>query len=632
MLQNIRDRFTGGFALAVLALISVPFLFFGVTNYSFIGGGYAAKVDGIDISLLELENAYQNQLLQYADYGELPPEFRLRLKESVLENLIRNVLVEQYLEKQGFRVSDQMITSLIQREPQFQVDGAFSKDRYYAFLEERAIDPARFEANQRQGLRQSQLQRSIGATSFVSPAEYRRYLNLYAEARRVAIASFDTVAIANGLEISDEDISTYYDDRPDEFTSPESADIEFIEIRRDALAQQVELTDEDIQRHYEDSANRYLQDEQRSARHILITFDDDADAAEIQAKALAARAQAGEPFEDLARQYSKDGGTSGQGGDLGLVLQSQMPGPLGDAIFDMAEGEIRGPVRSDFGFHVVRLDSVVAGGPLPLDQVRAELERELRDRKADTAFRELENALSDALFDAVDLQSMAASNNLEVQQATGLTRFGGEPFGANQSVIEAVFDQRVLVGGEISDIIEIDASRSAVMRVTEHHPAARRPIEDVSEQITASIRTQRARVIVQDRVSELQAALAAGEDFAVAAEAVEADVTPYTVIDRVNEDVDQRVLEAVFRAKKPSTDEPRVGMALTMTGNTAVFSIDAVAPGRPESIPLADRDSRKEQLAAASGVSDYTAFVLQLEREADIVRSSDALAEQDQFQ
>ena len=227
---------------------------------------------------------------------------------------------------------------------------------------------------------------------------------------------------------------------------------------------------------------------------------------------------------------------------------------------------------------------------------------------------------------------MAASTGLELQTASGYTRFGGEPFGANQAAIDAVFDQRILQDGEISDLVEIDANRSVVIRVTQYNEATRRSLAEVREQITASIKAERAQAIVQERVSQLRTALTNGEDFAEAAQAVEADAMPYTVIDRVNEDVDQRLLEAVFRAKKPTTEGPRVGTAMTMTGEYAVFSINAVAPGRPESIPLAERDTRKEQLAAAAGVADYTAFILQLERQADIARSSDALADQDQFQ
>lgn len=627
MLQTIRERFTGTFAITILAIICVPFVFFGI-NYDFTGASNAASVDGVDIPVVQLERAYQDQLQQYAQYGELPADFRRRLKANVLDNLVRNTVVELYLSKQGYRVTDQLVADVIQRETAFFVDGKFSKERYYSVLDENAIDPTRFEESQRENLRQSQLQRGIAATSFVTPAEFRRYLNLYGELRRVAVATFDVSQVAETVEVSDADVQEYYDERPTEFQLPESVDLEYLEIRRDVLAAAATISEQDLQAHYEASASRYLQDEQRRASHILITPDGDEAAAGEQARALTARAQAGEPFADLARQYSKDGGTSAEGGDLGLIVQSQMPGALGDAIFSMKAGEIRGPVTSEFGFHIVRLDEIVPGGPLPLDQVRAELERELRDTYGDNAFREKERAVSDALFDATDLTSVAQAAGLEVLTAKDFTRTGGEPFGSNQAAIDAVFDARVLREGAISDIVEIDANRSVVLRVTRHQEAMRQPLDAVREQIVESVRADKARELVQGRVESLLASLRDGVPFADAAAAVEATATPYAVINRLSEDLDERVLEAIYRAKKPLQGKPRTGTAVTVEGDYAVFSLDAVAPGRPESVPLAERDQRKEQLSGQSGIADYTAFILQLESEADIVRSEDVLSEE----
>ncbi|MDH4048662.1 MAG: SurA N-terminal domain-containing protein [Gammaproteobacteria bacterium] len=630
MLQTIREKFTGTFAIAILAIICIPFVFFGI-NYNFIGAGYAAKVNGEEISTGQLESAYQSELQRYAEFGELPAEFRVRLKANILDNLVRNAVIDQYLADSGYRVTDQMIADLIQRETAFFVDGKFSKEKYYSVLEENGIDPQRFEFNQRNNLRQSQLQRGVGATAFVTPADYRRYLNLYGELRRVAVATFEIERFAESVEVTDADVQQYYDERPSEFLLPETVDLEYIEIRRDQLAANADISEEELQKHYEASASRYLQDERRRASHILILTDDDEAAAAEQAKALAARAQAGEPFADLARQYSRDGGTSSQGGDLGVIVQSQFPGALGDAIFAMRKGEIRGPVKSEFGLHVVRLEEIIPGGPLPLNEVRGELERELRDARGDVAFREKERSISDALFDGADLGTMAQSAGLELQSASGFTRSGGDPFGNNQAAIDAVFDPRVLTEGGISDIIEIDANRSVVLRVVEHHEASRRPLDEMREQIVESVRLTRARTIIQDKVNSLQESLNAGESISEAAAAVDASFTPYSVIDRLNESVDGRVLEAIYRAKKPLAGKPRVGTAITDEGDYAVFTIDAVAPGRPESVPLADRDARKEQLSGQSGSADYTAFVLQLEREADIVRSESALAEQDNF-
>ena len=301
MLQKIRDRLTGGFAMAILAIIFVPFAFFGLTNYSFLSAGWAAKVDDVEISLFQLENAYQNQLLQLSEFGELPTEYLTSLKSGILERLIRDTLVELHVVDSGYRVDDAMVTEVIQGVPQFQEGGVFNKQLYYTWLDQTAQDAQVFEAQQRQGIRISQFRRGIGATAFVTPAEFRRYLNLFAEQRQVAIATFDVAALAETVVVTEQDITDYYDARPDAFRSPESVDFDYIELRRDVLTQAIEISEEELLKYYEESASRFQQDEQRQARHILLIFDGDEAVAEEQAIALTARVNAGEPFEDLAR-------------------------------------------------------------------------------------------------------------------------------------------------------------------------------------------------------------------------------------------------------------------------------------------------------------------------------------------
>jgi peptidyl-prolyl cis-trans isomerase D len=627
MLQNIRDRITGGYAIAFLVLMAVPFVFFGI-NYDFVGGGYAAKVEGVEISAAELQNEYSAELARYAELGsDLPPQLRSLLRQGILNNLVRETLVNLHVAEEGYRISDQMVTDFIQRVPEFEVDGSFSRDRYYQWLEERGLSPTRFEESQRESLRLQQFQRGLVATAFVTPAEYRRYLNLYGEQRRVAIATFVVDRFAEDIEVGEDEVAAWYNDNPAEFQTPESADVEYIEIDRSALRRQADLGEQELEEYYTQSANRYLQDERRRARHILIPFGDDRSAAEEQASALAARVRAGEPFEDLARQYSADGGTAEQGGDLGLMMKSQMPGLLGDEIFTMTEGQIKGPVESEFGYHVIRLDAIEAGGPLPLEQIRGELENELRDIKAEETFQELQRVLSDALFDGDSLQDMAAAAKLDVKSASGFTRGGGEPFGSNQAAIDAIFDPRVLRDNALSDIVELDANRAAIFRVRELHEAAQQPLADVRGQIAETLRMERAREMARERAQELEARLTDGANFAEVAAESGADAAPLRVVGREDDNTDTRVLEAIFRAARPSEDKATIGNAVSEEGNFAVFSVAAVIPGRPESIPVEERDAGKVRLTSEGGAADYTAVVLELERQADIVVADDALAE-----
>jgi peptidyl-prolyl cis-trans isomerase D len=481
-------------------------------------------------------------------------------------------------------------------------------------------------------LRSDQLRRAIGGTSLITPADYRRFLNLIAEQRLVSLATFDIESAMAEIEVNDEMVTAFYDSNDTLFLTEESADVAFIEVRRDEISGNIEIPEEELLEYYEDNQDRYLQDEQRQARHILILSGDDEDAAEAEAAALLARIQAGESFEELAAEYSDDGGTASRGGDLGVLTRSQLPGELGGAVFSMDTGQVDGPIKSDFGFHVVRLDEIFEQGPLPLDQVRGELLTELRDREAEDAFLELERQVSDALFDAPDIETIAAATGLEVKTVEGFTRAGGEPIGSNQAAIDAVFDARILYDGEISEVIELDANRSAVFTVTAHYEASRQPLEDVREDIIAALQSQEAQTIIFNRAEQLLVALNNGEDFGAASEAAGATVSAPTLLTRQNTETDQAVLAQVFTAKKPTQGSPVTGSVSNSLGGITVYSLDAVIPGRPESIPLADRDAGRLELAQQAGSSDYLAFVQALYEKADIVISQDALAEQELFQ
>jgi peptidyl-prolyl cis-trans isomerase D len=632
MLQQIREKFTGVFAIVLLSVLALSFVFFGIGNFNFLNAGYAAKVNDVEISIFELENAYQNQLLQLPDYSSLPPETLQLFRAATLERLIRERLVDVYVDESGFRISDEQVAELIQSEAQFQVDGVFNKDLYYDWLDQLVLDVRVFEAQQRQGMRTTQIQRGVGATAFVTPSEYRRFLNLYDEQRIASVAIFDIAALADTIVVNDEDVQAYYDARPDDFRSPESVDFDYLEVNRDSLAEEIEISDNVLQDYYDANSNRFLQDEQRRASHILIFFDDDEAAAEELATSLTARAQAGEPFADLARQYSKDTSTSGQGGDLGAVMQSQMPGALGDAIFTIDANEIYGPVRTDFGFHVVQLNEIIEGGPLPLDQVRGELLAELRAQGLDERFRNLERQLADAIFDADDLQSIAEITGLEVKPVTGFTRSGGEPFGGNQTVIDTVFDPLVMTDRQISDVVEIDADRSILVKVSEYNEEARRPLEEVKDDIVFSLQSSRALNIVDDRSRRLREALQEGRDFEEMAFELEAQFLPDLVLNRRSTDIDPSILNAIYLAKKPTDGNVRLGSTVSASGDYVVYMIQAVVPGRPETIPLAERDQRKEELQNASGARDFNAFVKELERTLDVERNPDALATPDFLQ
>ena len=631
MLQHIREKFTGTFALVILALIGIPFVFFGI-NYNFVGSNFAAKVDGEEISAGYFEQQYRSELAQRPEFANLDAAQRQQLRRSLLERLIRDQLVRNYLGENGYRIGDKQLTDLIQQEQEFQVDGKFDRAAYVDFLAVRGREPREFEESQRQFMREFQLRSAIMASAVVTPSEYRRFLNLAAEQRLVSLATLTEDLVADDIEITEDQVRAYYDANPTMFQLPESADVEYIRISREDVADGVEVSEETLAQYYEDEKYRYLQDEQRRARHILIQFGDDEDAARARAEELLTRIRSGDSFEELAREFSMDGGTAERGGDFGALTESQLPEALGAAVFAMEEGAIEGPVRSDFGFHIIRLDEILARGPLPLDQVRGELLAELRDREAESLYLELERRLSDALFDMTDMQAIADATGTEVRTIEAFTRDGAEPFGANQAAINAIFDEAVLSGGQISEVIELDAVSAAIFRVTRHNEATRQPLEDVRDEIEAMVRSQQAETLLVERAERILEAVDGGEDFGAAAEAAGAAVSEPKLISRQDSETDQLVVFEVFAAPKPAQDSSVTGRVRGLDGAYTVYSLEAVLPGRPESIPLEQRDAGKAELAQESGVGDYLAFLQSLYNEAEVVINQDALEEQELLQ
>ena len=632
MLQNIRDNLTGKGALVVLAVIALSFVFVGGASFTTIGSNYAAKVDGVDIGVNQFESAYRDELQQNPQYAALPEEYRLQLRTNILEQLVQQQVIDNYLEEAGFQITDRQLAEVVHQFPEFQLDGRFDRETYENVLAGVGLTPVQFEASQKFSLRRSQLQRAIRGSSVVPPSSYRRFLNLAFENRVVTAAVIKPESVASEVSVTDEMITAFYDDNPTMFELPETADIEYVEILRDSVAADVNVTEEQLLEYYDINKDRYQQDEQRQARHILILFDGDEAGSEGVANEMITRVRSGESFESLAAQYSKDGATAANGGDLGALTRAQLPEALGDAVFSMDEGETQGPVKGDFGFHIVRLDTILESGPLPYEQVRASLLTEMQVEEAEGLFLSLERKLSDALFDAADIQGLAAAIGAEVQTVNGFARDSVVPFDGNERAVDAIFDAAVLTGAQLSEVIELDANRTAVFGVSKYNVATRDSLENVREQIVAALTTTQSENLMAARAQQMLDALEAGEDFAAAAATIGAEAEAPAIITRIAEDTDQSLAVAVFTAIKPTQDNPTRGSTRNAAGGYTVYSLDAVIPGQPQSIPLAERDAGKNQLVDQYGVGDFIAFVQALRADAEVIINEDVLAAQDLFQ
>ena len=625
MLQNIRDRFTGKFALVILALICLPFLFFGVPS-DFIATDYVAKVNDNEISQPFFENSYRNELLRYDSQGlDVPDAARSIVRENVLNTIINNLLVDLYIDEKNVQITDEFVTTIIQNSPEFLVGGKFSKDVYYSWLNERVLEPAQFEESQRMGMRKSQLERGLRATSFVTPSEYRRYLNLVGEQREVTIAEIDLSVLAEPIELKDEDIETYYSLRQNEFMQPESIDFQYIEINKNSTNESIIVSEDEVRQYFQDAGERFGRDERRQASHILFLFGDDEVLSQEEAQKALNKLREGEGFSDLALEYSDDGGTKDQGGDLGMLAKSQLPGALGDAIFAMSLNEISELVRTDFGFHIVRLNNIEADGQVPFETVRTELEAEIKSQKSSVNFTLIERELSDALFDADSIEVIAQDLNFDLNELEGFTRNGGGEFGSNQIVIDALFNAQRNNDSQLSDLIEVDANRTIVFQVSKFNETTVMPLEQVRDQIISDMKFVSAEVLANNIATKISVLMENDEELGPTIDELDSVTIRDVIINRLTEDVDFVVQANVFGLKKPLPGKTKVGTVIMQNSNYAVFKFKNHAYGVPEMIPQDERDEAKERLNQQSGISDYTAFISELQLNAKIEKNEEIL-------
>ncbi|HEY6123384.1 MAG TPA: SurA N-terminal domain-containing protein, partial [Steroidobacteraceae bacterium] len=402
MLQRIRDGLQGQKWLAgfVLGAIGLTFVFWGgsgALDFTGMSGTTAAEVDGVKIPAEEATRAWSDTQARWArQFGtDIPPEQRVAMQQNILDGLVLRKLVAKRLDDAKFRVSDAKVLAEFQNIPSFQgPDGKFDVATARSVLAQNNLSENQFFEETRSQLLMDQLQQGIGGSYFVTRGEQQRMFNLENEEREVQYAQFAADQFAGADPIDDAAIKAYYDKNGDRFMSTESVALEFAELRLEQLATQVAPSDADLQKLYDENRGMYVLDERRRARHIVITVNGDADAAALkQAETVAAEARAGKDFAELAKKYSNDA-TANDGGDLGFVQKQDFPSPLGDTLFAMNVGDVSAPVKSQFGYHILKLEQIQAGEAKPFADVRAELDSQYRQDQAAELFGQRQETLA----------------------------------------------------------------------------------------------------------------------------------------------------------------------------------------------------------------------------------------------
>jgi peptidyl-prolyl cis-trans isomerase D len=419
----------------VLALIALPFAFFGV-DYYFRRVDSTPEIASVGSDKIT-QNEFADQVREQIDRARqamgrnFDPAFfdNPEVRYSILETMINDRLLYDKARQESFRVSDSQLSQFIGALPVFQQDGHFSPERYKQLLASQNMTPVQFEEKLRRDLALAPLQEPLAAGNIVARASSERFIDLAEQKREVALASIEAAPFEKDVKVDDAAVKAFYESNPQAFRTPEQLKFEYVMLTQDSLLPSVSVDAAEVKQQYEANSKQYGQEEQRAAAHILIAVKPDASdadkaAAKKKAEEILAQAKANPAkFAELAKQVSQDPGSAPQGGDLGFLPRGNLDKAFEETEWKMKVGEIAGPVLTDFGYHIIRLNSITPAKMRPFEEVKPQIENELKRQKAAQKFASAADQLQNLVYEQADsLQPAANALGLPLQTSPLITR------------------------------------------------------------------------------------------------------------------------------------------------------------------------------------------------------------------
>lgn len=616
MLQNIRDNSQGWIAKTIVALIVILMAFTGFEAIlqSTSNSRNAAEVNGEEISLDSLNASVEmqrRQLIQQfgRDFDASLLDDNL-LRKAALDNLIDRTLLLQGARQAGMDVSDASLDQLILQSPAFQIDGKFNAGRFDQVLQQQGLNRLQFRERLRQDVLVSQLQAALAASSFVTDAELQAFVSLDKQTREFASQTIE--ADLSAVELTDEELKAYYDSHAERFMSQEQVVIEYVELNKERFFADATADDAELQELYQKEIANLA--EQRRSAHILLEVNDELSEEQAKARleAVLERLNQGEDFAKLAEEISQDLGSASMGGDLGFAGPGVFDPEFEQALYALKKDEVSAPVRTAFGWHLIKLLDVQSPEVPSFASLKDKLERDVKARQVEQRFVEVVKELEEASFEASDLAQPAQELGLQVQTSAAFGREGGEGIAANRQIVQAAFSAEVLEDGANSGAIELDPETAVVLRVKEHRKPALLSLADVTDSIRDLLARQKAGEAAKAKGEALLAALRGGEQVA--------GWTPVQVASRSQEGLEPAVLQALFRMAKPAQEGKPVYAGVSLgSGDYVLLRLDAVGQSQAE-LSEEEKANYRRFMASRAGQQDFSAYRRQLQEEADIER------------
>jgi peptidyl-prolyl cis-trans isomerase D len=627
MFEAIRQ--TKSVMIFLLGLLVIAFVFVGVSGYTSFNQRSAtvAELKGVSITQEQWDRAHANEIDRLR---QAMPQLDVKLLDTpaaryaTLERLLQDALITKAVQDQHVMAGDVSVANALRQDEWLNARRDASGNLNVAEVEQelaaRGMNSEQYAAQLAYALAQQQLTAGVQVSGVVSQAAAQATLKAYFERRDVQVARFNAADYKSKVDVSEQDLQAYYDSNPAQFQAAEAIDVQYLVLSQDELAKQVSVSADDLRAYYDQNKDRLAGPQERRASHILLPLESNADDAAVKAatetaQALLEQVRANpERFAELAKANSQDPGSAQNGGDLGFFGRGAMVKPFEDAVFALADGAISDVVRSDFGLHIIKLTAIKAPAVKSFEEMRPELERNLRAEGARKQFAEAAERFSNVVYEQADsLEPAAKALGLSVQTATGVTRANQGPDSVLSSpqLIAPLFTPEAVERKLNTAAIDIGGQRLVSARVVQHMPAHTKAFTEVSAQVKEMLVAQRSADMAR---AAGQAALAAWTK----GEATSANFDAAVTVSRDQGGVlAPTLVAAALRA--PSDNLP--AYTSVDLGDQAFVVIKVVAVKARDGVEAAQAKAEAQQYTQAWSAAELKAYVqsLKAKYKADIL-------------
>jgi peptidyl-prolyl cis-trans isomerase D len=586
-------------------------------------------VNGQEISAAEFRRVYQQQIQAYRQsYGANVDERLLKqlgIDQRIVQQMVEEQAALSEAKRLGITASDAEVRERILALPAFQENGQFIGDQRYRQVLQMQNPPMRtdeFEDEVRRSIMTEKLQAALTGWMTVSDSDVQKEFNRRNEKVKLAVVSFPADKFREGVVATDADVTRYFEAHQEEFRIPEKRKIRFLTIDQEALRQKASVTGQQIERYYNDNIQQFSTPEQVHAEHILLKTDGKDDAAvKKQAESLLAQAKGGANFEDLAKKYSEDDASKAKGGDLDYFGRGQMVKEFDDAAFAAKPGDIVGPVKTQFGYHIIKVLDHRQAQTKPLAEVRSQIEDQLKFEQAQDQAQKAADSISSQLKSPADFDKVARDHGLTVHESGFFQQ--DEPIagiGLAPNVAQEAFSMKI---GDVSDPIRTPQGY-AFVTVLAKQDSYLPKLDEVKAKVRDAVLKEKAIDAARQKAASVDAAMKSG-DFDKAAKDAGVEVKTTDFITRGSQvtDIGQSaaVDAAAFSLPKGGVSDPIV----TTNGAAIIKVVDKQMPSPADF--AAQKDSLRTELLNQRRNEFYSAYMNKARQRMDIRINREVIAQ-----